>query len=147
MNVVVKAAIAGVAALVLIQLVPYGRNHNNPPTVAEPAWSSPEIRLMTKKACFDCHSNETVWPFYASIAPISWLVKYDVAAGRKKLNFSDWQGGKLEGEDPIAVTKEITKGEMPPFQYVIAHPEAKLSEADRKTLSEGLALTFSKSIK
>lgn len=147
MKLVVKTALAGIAALILIQLVPYGRNHSNPPVVTEPAWSSPEVKQLAKRACFNCHSNETVWPSYASIAPISWLVNYDVQAGREKLNFSDWQGGKRYGEDPIAVAKEITKGEMPPFQYVIAHPEAKLSESDKKVLTDGLQLTFTKSIK
>ena len=60
------------AAVVVMQLVPYGRDHSNPPVTAEPNWDSPETRALFKRACFDCHSNETVWPWYAYVAPFSW---------------------------------------------------------------------------
>ena len=59
----------------LIQLVPVQRT--NPPVVAEPPWDSPETRALAVRACFDCHSNETVWPWYAYVAPVSWLVAHD----------------------------------------------------------------------
>lgn len=144
MNLIAKTALTGIAALLLIQFVPYGRDHQNPPIIREPAWSSPAVRDLAKRGCFDCHSNETVWPFYASIAPASWLVYYDVTAARKKLNFSEWLGGAKAGEDATAVAHEIKKGEMPPFRYVIAHPEAKLSADDKKQLIEGLQATFGK---
>jgi len=142
MNLVAKAALAGAVALLLIQFVPYGRDHQNPPIIREPAWSSPDVRSLAKRACFNCHSNETVWPFYASIAPASWLVYYDVTAARKKLNFSEWLGGAKVGEDATAAAYEIRKGEMPPFRYVIAHREAKLSTSEKKQLIEGLQATF-----
>jgi hypothetical protein len=76
---------AGAALLVaLIQAVPYGRAHSNPPVVSEPAWDSPRARELAVRACFDCHSNETVWPWYSNIAPVSWLIQSDVAgAGRR----------------------------------------------------------------
>ena len=61
------------AALLLIQAVPYGRNHNNPPVNREPGWDSPNTRAITKRACFDCHSNETIWPWYTWIAPFPGL--------------------------------------------------------------------------
>ena len=79
-----------VALFVLIQLVPYGRNHANPPVVKEPEWVSPQTRQLAKRACFDCHSNESVWPWYSNIAPVSWLVQNDVDEGRRRLNFSEW---------------------------------------------------------
>jgi len=147
MSYYIKAAIALIIAFLLMQLVPYGKNQTNPPIVSEPVWSSPELRGIVKRACFNCHSNETVWPFYASIAPASWLVYYDVAAARKKLNFSEWQGGKREGEDFVAVTHQVGKGEMPPSRYTMAHPEARLSADEKKLLIEGLQLTFKQSIK
>ncbi len=59
---------------ILLQIIPYGHNHTNPPIVEEPAWDSPQTRAVVKKACFDCHSNETVWPWYSNIAPLSWLI-------------------------------------------------------------------------
>ena len=77
--------------LLAIQLVPYGRGHRNPALRSEPPWDSPATRELARQACFDCHSNETQWPAYASIAPASWLVQHDVDEGRAALNFSEWQ--------------------------------------------------------
>ena len=68
---------------VAIQLVPYGRDHTNPPIAGEPAWDAPATRTLVKQACFDCHSNETKWPLYASIAPASWLVQYCLGNDRR----------------------------------------------------------------
>ena len=138
----VLAALAGAAVLVLCQAVPYGRNHVNPPVVSEPRWDSPATRALVKRACFDCHSNETVWPWYSRIAPASWLVYFDVVAARKKLNFSDWQNGRREGEDEKAIAHEVGKGEMPPLRYVLAHPGAKLGAAERQQLIDGLRRTL-----
>lgn len=64
--------------LLAIQLVPYGRDHTNPPVVAEPAWDSPATRALFVRACADCHSNQTVWPWYSHVAPVAWLVAHDV---------------------------------------------------------------------
>jgi len=75
---------------VLIQLIPFGRQHTNPPVVREPAWDSPQTRALAKRACFNCHSNETTWPWYSSVAPVSWLTQRDVNGGRSHLNFSEW---------------------------------------------------------
>ena len=72
----------GFIALLVIQLVPYGRDHVNPPTTSEPAWDSPNTRALAKQACFDCHSDETEWPLDSHIAPASWLVQHDVNEGR-----------------------------------------------------------------
>jgi hypothetical protein len=144
MNTVTKAFIGSIALCIAIQFVPYGRNHANPPVVREPAWDSPATRDLAKKACFDCHSNETVWPWYSKIAPISWLVAHDVYEGRKELNFSDWRDGAREGENPRKIQKEINSGEMPPLQYRLAHPEAQLDPAARKRLSNGLEASASR---
>ena len=78
-----KWALIGIpVVLVLIQFVPYGRSHTNPPVTGEPKWSSARVRQLTKDACFDCHSNETTWPWYSNVAPVSWLVQRDVDSGR-----------------------------------------------------------------
>src|SRR5215831_3235209 len=79
-----------IPALVLIQLIPFGREHTNPPVTQEPAWDSPGTRELAKRACFDCHSNETVWPWYSRVAPVSWLTQRDVNGGRRHVNFSEW---------------------------------------------------------
>jgi len=60
-------------AFLVIQVIPYGRAHTNPRTTAEPAWDSSRTRELAAAACFDCHSNETAWPWFTSIAPFSWL--------------------------------------------------------------------------
>ncbi len=119
----------------LIQLVPYGRNHTNPPVVAEPAWDSPLTRTLAQRACFDCHSNETKWPWYTNIAPVSWLTQSDVDRGRRRLNFSDWTGiSRGTGE----LAEAITRGSMPPFYYVWLHPAASLTAAEKQELISGL---------
>jgi len=125
----------------LIQAVPYGRDHDNPPVVREPPWADAETRTLAKRACFDCHSNETVWPAYSNVAPISWLVRHDVTEGRGELNFSDWKGGARKKERPKEIRKAIEKGEMPPFAYTLTHPAARLGAEDRGRLVEGLVAT------
>ncbi|MCJ7766385.1 MAG: heme-binding domain-containing protein, partial [Thiovulaceae bacterium] len=83
-----KILAAFVLALLLIQIVPYGREHANAPVVAEPQWDTPETRALFFRACADCHSNETKWPWYSNVAPVSWMVQYDVNEGREKFNVS-----------------------------------------------------------
>ena len=127
---------AAVIGLLAIQVIPYGHNHTNQPTVKEPAWDSPATRALVKRACFNCHSNETEWPWYSRIAPASWLVYHDVIKGRSLVNFSDWQGGT-----GAEFQRVITAGYMPPLQYRLAHPEARLTPAEKQQLIKGLTAT------
>lgn len=136
-----RIAVGIIGLFLIIQLAPYGRDHSNPPVVREPAWDSTATREMARRACFDCHSNQTIWPWYSRIAPASWLVYNDVAEGREILNFSDWQNGRREGEKADEISEEIEEGKMPPFQYRLAHPEAQLSDADKQFLIKGLTTT------
>lgn len=126
------------AVFVLIQFVPYGRNHTNPPSRIEPLWNSPDTRALAQRACFDCHSNETVWPWYSHVAPASWLVQYDVHKGRHELNFSEWDKPQDEADH---AGKIVTKGKMPLKKYVLIHPEARLTPDERDALATGLTLT------
>ncbi len=130
-----------VVFLIAVQVIPYGRDHHNPPRVQEPPWDRPQTRELAKAACFDCHSNETIWPWYANLAPVSWLVQHDVEEGRRHLNFSDWRRGERKGEKPKELREVITEGEMPPLQYRLIHAEARLSEAQKRQLLDGLAAT------
>jgi len=136
-----KKIIIGVVALfVLIQFIPYGKDHTNPPVIQEPQWDSMRTRELFMRACGDCHSHETKWPWYSHIAPISWLVYRDVQEGRKHFNVSAWgYQRKNEGEE---AAKELAEGEMPPLLYLLAHPEARLSAEEKKELIEGLRRTF-----
>lgn len=128
------------AGFVLIQLVPYGRNHTNPPVVQEPNWDSPQTRELAQRACFDCHSNETNWDiWYTGIAPVSWLVQHDVEEGRENLNFSEWNTTNSENKQEMA--EVVNEGEMPPAQYLPTHPEARLTAVEKQALAEGLAAT------
>lgn len=125
-------------AILVIQLIPYGRSHANPPVTGEPTWDTPATRALAKQACFDCHSNETVWPGYASIAPVSWLVQHDVDEGRAVLNFSEWPRPQKEAKEAVEVLRE---GEMPPAAYTLVHAHARLSAGERDQLAQGLAKT------
>lgn len=128
-----------IASFALIQLVPYGRDHTNPPVLAEPSWSSPEVRALAVAACYDCHSNETRWPWYSQVAPVSWLVQHDTEEGRRELNFSEWSRPQRKASK---AAKSVEKGQMPLFIYLPTHPEARLSAAERAQLIEGLRATF-----
>jgi hypothetical protein len=127
------------ALLVLIQLVPYGRDHTNPPTRAEPAWDSPETRALVVRTCFDCHSNETRWPWYSHVAPVSWLLQNHVDEGREHLNFQEFNRPQ---EDAHEAAEEVEEGEMPMWSYLLLHGEAKLPEAEKQALIRGLEATF-----
>ena len=130
------ALIAGIGA---IQFVPYGRDHTNPAVAQEPAWDGPQTRLLAARACFDCHSNETVWPWYSNVAPVSWLIQRDVDEGRRALNYSEWNRGQKEARE---AAKTVTKGEMPPWFYALPGTSARLTPSERSTLVAGLATTF-----
>jgi Haem-binding domain len=130
----------------LIQLVPTGVSYTNPPVVSEPNWDSPQTRALAQRACFDCHSNETTWPWYSRVAPVSWLVAHDVVAGRARLNFSTWgqpsQGGRGERIDTQRLVRVVQNGSMPPSIYLPPHPEASLTAAEQQQLVQGFLATF-----
>ena len=126
-------------ALGAVQLVPYGRAHDNPPAAGEPEWDSAATRDLARRACFDCHSNQTRWPWYAHVAPVSWLLQRDVHEGRSVLNFTEF-----EREQPKAAlaADEVRARAMPPWFYLPMHSEARLSERERLALVEGLQNTL-----
>ena len=122
-----------VMLLIAIQLVPVDR-HN--PAVESEVPASPEVRAILRRACYDCHSNETVWPWYSGIAPVSWLISQDVHEGREKLNLSTWNrlGEAERGKLMQKAWKAVSEGEMPPWYYVSIHSHAHLSPQDKTLL-------------
>jgi hypothetical protein len=132
-----KWLLIGLAAIIVmalgIQLIPYGHNHANPQVVSEPAWSIPEVRDLAKRACFDCHSNETVWPWYSNVAPLSWLAQWDVDQGRQELNFSEWDSRSGNTDE---VVESVQEGEMPPWFYKMIHSSARLTPAEINQLTQ-----------
>jgi mono/diheme cytochrome c family protein len=135
-----KIAITAFILLIAIQLIPFGKDHTNPQVIAEPEWDSPQTRTLFMRACGDCHSNETEWPWYSHVAPVSWLVAHDVEEGREHFNISVWGHQKKNEGDEAA--EEVEEGEMPPLVYLPAHPEAWLNETEKAELISGLKSTF-----
>jgi hypothetical protein len=130
---IIGAILVGV--FILIQLVPYGHDHTNPPVVSTPNWDNAQTQAIAEKACYDCHSNQTTWPWYSNIAPVSWLVLRDVQEGRQNMNFSEWSTYQGMASDAAAV---VQRGRMPPAQYLIIHADARLTDAEKQQLIQGL---------
>ena len=129
-------ALALVILFILIQWLPIAKDHSNPPILQEPKWDSPQTRALAKRACFDCHSNETQWPWYSTIAPFSWIVAQDVLDARAAINFSEWV--PIPDLRPGEIGSIIAESEMPPGLYLLAHPDARLSMAEINQLMDGL---------
>ena len=131
--------------LCLAVIVFIGLQFFNPPRVNPPVKNdfiagikppSP-IASTLRAACYDCHSHETVWPFYSCVAPVSWLVAADVSGGRERLNFSDWpKDPELAAKKLDRIYETLDYREMPPGKYTIIHAAARLAESSRKELME-----------
>ena len=128
-----------VAVFLVLQVIPFSKPEANPPVSQEPNWDSPATRQMVKEHCFQCHSNETEWPWYGKVAPASWLLAWDVAEGREKLNFSEWDKRPIRVGEMI---EEVEGGDMPPVQYTTFHPNSKLQGAQLKEFIAALQRTF-----
>lgn len=128
------------AGALLIQLAPYGRDHTNPPVVTQIRWDGPQTEQLARAACFDCHSNETRWPWYTHVAPVSWIIYNHVSEGRRHLNLSDLLGSEVEPEE---IGESIREDSMPPADYRLMHPEARLSDAQKQQLIQGLSRALS----
>jgi mono/diheme cytochrome c family protein len=128
-----KILIAAAVLLVAVQLIPVGRT--NPPATSK-VDAPQEALAVLERSCFDCHSNESRWPWYAYVAPVSWLVTHDVKEGREHVNFSEWAQYDAEKVADILkdVHDEVEEGNMPLPIYLFMHRDARLSDQDRQTL-------------
>jgi len=117
----------------------FGCMHKNPPVTREIRWDRPETQALARRACYDCHSNETVWPWYAAVPGVSTLVRSDVERGRAHMNFSTWDQPQDEADD---APEELAEGEMPLPLYLRFHEEAHLSPAEKRALIAGLKATL-----
>jgi hypothetical protein len=124
--------------LVAIQLI--GVDSTNP-SIDSDIPTSTEVKSVLRRACYDCHSNETTWPWYSRIAPISWFLAWDVREGRAELNFSTWS--QYNTQQQVKKLKEsweqIAEDEMPPWFYLLLHPDAQLSATERVLLRQWAA--------
>jgi hypothetical protein len=120
-----------IVLFLVIQLVPVDRS--NPPVVSD--FDGPiEVKQILQRSCYDCHSNESEWPWYSYVAPVSWLVAYDVEEGRDELNFSDWQRFAGDAHLLEEIPEEVEEGEMPMPIYLLTHREAKVSPQELAVL-------------
>ena len=117
------------AVLALANLVPVSRS--NPP-VEQEVDAPPDARAVLERSCFDCHSNRTRWPWYAWVAPASWLLAHDVNEARGHMNFSTWNryDAKERADHLEEIAEVVEEGEMPPWFYLPLHPKARLSQSD-----------------
>ncbi len=124
------AVLVLVAALILAQAI---RVEKTNPPVRSNISADPAVGPLLRRACYDCHSNETRWPWYSNVAPASWLVASDVSEGRRQLNFSEWEnyGRDIQARKLKAIAKEMQDGEMPPWYYSMMHRDARLNSAER----------------
>lgn len=133
---------AGIVLSVLV-LMQFGRfiipefKLDNPPVTKTINWDSPETERLWNTACADCHSNETVYPWYSYVAPVGWLVAHDTHDGRRSMNVS--VDSRVEVREMAEVIRE---GEMPPAVFTITHRDAILSDAEKQALINGLQATF-----
>lgn len=131
--------IAVVAVIIIIQLIPSGRPEvidKNPNDLIVNNHLPDSISNLLKSACYDCHSNETVYPWYAYVAPVSWLVSRDTRMGREHLNFSEWESySKMDKAKQLGdIAEEVEDGAMPMPIFILMHPEAKLTLKQRQSI-------------
>ena len=140
-----------IVLIALIQFVPV--QHSNPPAADPVVFADPKAEAIAKRACYDCHSNQTTWPWYSYIAPFSWYTINHVEEGRARLNFSDvaatlaqprrergGEGGEQQTTADLAEhsAETIDRGSMPPSYYTLIHKDAILSAADKEALIAGI---------
>ena len=134
-----RIVVAVLALIVVAQFIPVGRA-NPPEDPAQTVYATmpppPDIAGLLRRACHDCHSSQTVWPWYSQVAPVSWLVARDVTKGRGELNFSEWgrYPGRRKDRKLKEICEQVTRGKMPMPVYTLMHPQAKLSDQDRKAM-------------
>jgi hypothetical protein len=123
--------------LILIAIQFIRPEKTNPPVNEKTTLKAPEnVMEILKRSCYDCHSNETVWPWYSNIAPLSWSIISHVNDGRKALNFSNWTkiDPKIKEKRIKRAIKTTANGMMPLSTYLWLHEDAKLSKEDKEVL-------------
>lgn len=128
-----------IAIIVIMQLIPSGRPeviNENPNGLLVNNDVPDSVAYILRTTCYDCHSNETVYPWYSYVAPVSWLISRDTRLGREELNFSNWESNdKMKKAKLLSdIVEEVSDGGMPMAIYPLMHPEAKLTKADRQII-------------
>jgi hypothetical protein len=141
-SVIVAVAIISLGFFVVVQPIHVLRD--NPPVQSTVQWDSPQTEQLWNRTCANCHSNTTTWPWYSYIAPSSWLTTLHVHDARQAFNMSelDKVPAFIKRQFPNNAGERIRMGTMPPPDYLILHPEARLSEAEKQQLIDGLEKTL-----
>ncbi len=136
-----KTIVGGVCVGLFLILQLFSPRISNPPHTGELPFPAP-VQEILRASCFDCHSNETSYPWYARVAPVSFLVAHDVNEGRGELNFSEWESfaaGRRQHKLQEINEVVLQEGEMPPWFYVMMHGEAKVTDEEKQVLRQWLA--------
>lgn len=135
---------AVVLTLTLLQLWP--TDTTNPPVVTTPTWEDEHTQQLVERACYDCHSHETRWPWYTKVVPAYFLLAYDVQRGRAALNFSSWEETCCTKDQIDEMAETVAKNHMPLPYYMVLHPEAYLSDVERGQMIYGLMEIMNKNL-
>jgi hypothetical protein len=127
-------------ALFVIQFIPVNKTN---PIISEDMRASIEVKNILRNSCYNCHSNETKWPWYSNIAPVSWMIINDVDDARKKMNFSTWDKISFEKKEVLKkdIWDEVQQEDMPPTLYTYVHPEAKLGFPQKNIIKKWITGT------
>ena len=134
-----KAIWITLAVIVIIQFIDSRLPQTAPPGPKELSVTEKmpsDVKELMSKACYDCHSMESRFPWYSHVAPVKWLVKSDILGGRRHVNFSDW--GDYQDKQKVKklddIHEEVEKHDMPPSNYLLMHKEARLTDTDRQKI-------------
>jgi cbb3-type cytochrome oxidase cytochrome c subunit len=128
-----RAGVILVLALITIQFVPIEQTN---PLVESDVAVPAELKVVLRRSCYDCHSNETRWPWYARVAPVSWLIANDVKEGRRQVNFSVWNqyGGNRKARKLKEIVDQVEQNKMPQWYYLLVHPDATQSAENKEMI-------------
>jgi hypothetical protein len=127
-------------AFIVAQFVRPDRSN---PAVGGDLSAPPVVKDALQRACYDCHSNQTRWPWYSGLAPLSWWIHHEVEGGRRRMNFSSWtdytSDPGTEDQKLDETTRLIASDAMPPWYYRAMHPGARLTSAERDAITRWIA--------
>ncbi|HID70885.1 MAG TPA: heme-binding protein [Desulfobacterales bacterium] len=146
MNAKAKGLLLVTVGIIAIQFIPIDRTN---PAVTADLQAPDDIKTMLTTSCYDCHSNQTVWPWYSYVAPISLQLNSHIKQGRERLNFSTWGEYTVKEQKELAssVVREVSVGNMPKFPYTLAHPAARFNEEQQTRLTNWFKEAFAVSEK
>jgi len=136
-----RTMVAVVVFLVVAQLIPVSRR-NAPVDPSKTIYAKEKVPAKVQgvftRSCQNCHSNQTAWPWYSYVAPVSWMIADDVHSARKKMNLSEWGGysAKKREETLEEICEQVTNGDMPDAKYLLMHRSARLSAEERAAVCQ-----------